>query len=318
MIEKNLKYYQNLMLDSGAFSVWKSGADVNLDEYISFCLKYKDDFQVIVSLDVIPGSAKDEGRRKRDCIEKACKEGWENYLKMLSAGLPKSKVVPVFHQLDGWEWLEKYLDFGCPYIGLSLLKKGEGRFHRQWLDQCMRYVCDSEGNPKVKLHGFGITNVSYLLRYPLYSCDSTSWKIASNFGNIFIPHRSEDGTWDFLGRQRMISFSTRKGEGSRVKGKHYDHLSFAMKEALNRYLEFIGEPMGESLYRKEPLTYKYNSIHENVFETHSDHLVIEEKRIKGVCNDLYVRYRANKKFYDYVQDQLPWPRKFQFFERSIL
>lgn len=318
MMEKNLKYYQNLMLDSGAFSVWKSGADVNLDEYISFCLKYKDDFQVIVSLDVIPGSAKDEGRRKRDCIEKACKEGWGNYLKMLSAGLPKSKVVPVFHQLDGWEWLEKYLDFGCPYIGLSLLKKGEGRFHRQWLDQCMKYVCDSEGNPKVKLHGFGITNAAYLSRYPWYSCDSTSWKIASNFGNIFIPHRKEDGSWDFLSAQRMISFSTRKGERSRIRGACFDHLSFQMKRALNDYLDFIGVPIGESSFRKEPLTYRYNSFCENIFERHSDHFVIEEKRAKGVCNDLFVRYKANKKFFAHLQMQLLWPRKFQFFGHSIL
>ena len=98
----NLKYLENLMIDSGAFSVWKSGLSVDLNEYIRFCLKYKDDLQVIVALDVIPGSIKDKGRLTKEAIQKACEEGWENYLKMLSAGLPKSKVVPVFHQFDGW------------------------------------------------------------------------------------------------------------------------------------------------------------------------------------------------------------------------
>lgn len=97
MKSEDLKFIQNLMIDSGAFSVWKSGASVNLDEYISFCKKYEEDLQVIVALDVIPGNAKDKGRLTKEAIQKACEEGWENYLKMLSAGLPKSKVIPVFH-----------------------------------------------------------------------------------------------------------------------------------------------------------------------------------------------------------------------------
>lgn len=318
MMEKNLKYYQNLMLDSGAFSVWKSGADVNLDEYISFCLKYKDDFQVIVSLDVIPGSAKDEGRRKRDCIEKACKEGWGNYLKMLSAGLPKSKVVPVFHQLDGWEWLEKYLDFGCPYIGLSLLKKDEGRFHRQWLDQCMKYVCDSEGNPKVKLHGFGITNAAYLSRYPWYSCDSTSWIIHAAHGALIVPRKNIDGSWNFLKAPHRILFSTKKGEGAKAKGSHYEGLSPVIRKTLEEYIYSLGMALGESSFRTEPLTYKFDRAHENLFEKRKDCLIIENKLVRGVCNDQFMRCKVNKMFFEIMQRLLPWPRKFQFFEQSIL
>lgn len=316
----NLKFVENLMVDSGAFSVWKSGASVNLDEYISFCLRYKNDLQVIVALDVIPGCISDKDTPPKEVIQKACEEGWENYLKMLSAGLPKSKVIPVFHQLDGWEWLQRYLDFGSPYIGLSPRKNGIGAraYNRIWLDHCMKYVCDKDGNPKVKLHGFGITNMTFLYRYPWYSCDSIAWKIMGMFGKIMVPYIQADGTWNFLRRQRLFIFSTKKGAHSKVKGKHYDHLPLSVQKNLEDYIHSIGLEMGESRFREEPLHYKCNRTHENVFENHSDHLVIEEKIIKGVRNDTDERNKANLYFFERVQSQLPWPRKYQFFEHSIL
>lgn len=306
------------MVDSGAFSVWKSGASVNLDEYISFCKKYEEDLQVIVALDVIPGSAEEEEEPTKEAIQKACKEGWENYLKMLSAGLPKEKVVPVFHQLDDWEWLERYLNFGVPYIGLSPRKNAGRITERQWLDQCMKYVCDSEGNPKVKLHGFGVMKISFLQRYPWYSCDSTTWKRHAMYGALIIPRKNIDGSWNFLKTPHRIFFSTKKGESAKAKGNHYESLSPMVRKTLGDFLDSIGFELGKSTYRKEPLTYKYDRTHENVFEKHKDYLVIEDKVVKGVSNDLDSRSAVNKIYFEELQKQLPWPRKFQFFEQSIL
>lgn len=320
MKSEDLKFIQNLMVDSGAFSVWKSGASVNLDEYISFCKKYEEDLQVIVALDVIPGNAKDKGRLTKEAIQKACEEGWENYLKMLSAGLPKSKVVPVFHQFDGWEWLQRYLDFGTPYIGLATRKKGVGnvRYNRVWLDHCMKYVCDKDGNPIVKLHGFGITKVSYLFRYPWYSCDSMSWIIHAAHGALIVPRKNIDGSWNFLKAPHRILFSTKKGEGAKAKGSHYEGLSPVIRKTLEEYIYSLGMALGESSFRTEPLTYKFDRAHENLFEKRKDCLIIENKLVRGVCNDLFMRFKANKMFFEIMQRLLPWPRKFQFFEQSIL
>ncbi len=316
----NLKYLENLMIDSGAFSVWKSGLSIDLNEYIRFCLKYKDDLQVIVALDVIPGSIKDKGELTKEAIQKACEEGWENYLKMLSAGLPKSKVIPVFHQLDGWEWLQRYLDFGSPYIGLSTRKNGIGAMahHRIWLDQCMKYVCDSEGNPKVKLHGFGIMKTSFLQRYPWYSCDSTTWIIHAAHGALIIPRKNIDGSWNFLKTPHIILFSTKKGESAKAKGKHYESLSPMIRKTLKEYIHSLGIALGESSFRTEPLTYKLDRAHENLFEKRKDCLIIENKLVRGVCNDYSMRFKVNKVFFENMQRLLPWPRKFQFFEQSIL
>lgn len=316
----NLKFVENLMVDSGAFTVWKSGASVNLDEYISFCLRYKNDLQVIVALDVIPGCISDKDTPPKEVIQKACEEGWENYLKMLSAGLPKSKVIPVFHQLDGWEWLQRYLDFGSPYIGLSPRKNGIGAraYNRIWLDQCMKYVCDSEGNPKVKLHGFGITKNSFLQRYPWYSCDSTTWLMHAAHGALIIPRKNIDGSWNFLKAPRRILFSTKKGKKAKVKGSHYESLSPVVRKTLEEYIYSLGMALGESSFRTEPLTYKFDRAHENLFEKRKDCLIIENKLVQGVCNDSFMRLKANKMFFEIMQRLLPWPRKFQFFEQSIL
>lgn len=182
----------------------------------------------------------------------------------------------------------------------------------------MKYVCDKDGNPKVKLHGFGITNMTFLYRYPWYSCDSIIWKIMGMFGKIMVPYIEADGTWNFLRQQRSFLFSTKKGAQSKIKGRHYDHLPLSVQKNLEDYIHSIGLEMGESRFREEPLHYKCNRTHENVFEKHSDHLVIEEKIIKGVRNDTDERNKANLYFFEQVQSQLPWPRKYQFFEHSIL
>lgn len=182
----------------------------------------------------------------------------------------------------------------------------------------MRYVCDSEGNPQVKFHGFGITKISFLYRYPWYSCDSTAWIINSRYGCLLVPRKNLDSTWDFSSIHHKILFSTKKGKVAKNKGAHYDYLSPMVRKTLGDFLDSIGFELGKSTYRKEPLTYKYDRTHENVFEKHKDYLVIEDKVVKGVSNDLDSRSAVNKIYFEELQKQLPWPRKFQFFERSIL
>lgn len=113
------------MIDSGAFSVWNSGGKIDLDSYIKYC-KERPNLSVIVGLDVIPP----KGAKLTDELkDKVATEGWNNYLKMIRH-LPMEKVVAVFHRGDSYKWLEKMLDFGCPYIGLSPRHDGTGSDRR--------------------------------------------------------------------------------------------------------------------------------------------------------------------------------------------
>lgn len=138
------------------------------------------------------------------------------------------------------------------------------------------------------------------------------------YGKIIIPRKNIDGSLNFLKTHHNIFFSTKKGPRASAKGKHYESLPPVIRKNLEEYIYSLGMALGESSFRTEPLTYKYDKSHENLFERHPDYLVIEDKIIKGLCNDIYERCKANVFFFKQMQTQLPWPRKFQFFEQSIL
>ena len=80
---------------------------------------------------------------------------------MIRSGLPKEKIMPVFHQNDKFEWLERYLNYGVEYLGISPANDKSSSSRMMWLNECMKYICDKKGFPKVKIHGFAVT--SFLL-----------------------------------------------------------------------------------------------------------------------------------------------------------
>ena len=58
----------------------------------------------------------------------------------------------------------------------------------QWLDRIWnKHMVDGSGNPKCKVHAFGITSIPIMEAYPWYSCDSSSWIQMSSFGTILLP-----------------------------------------------------------------------------------------------------------------------------------
>ncbi len=72
-----------LMLDSGAFSAWDSGAVVTLEEYAAFVTKYSTFFDWIVNLDVIPGQP---GRRPSPAeIDESAEIGWKHFYELKRA-----------------------------------------------------------------------------------------------------------------------------------------------------------------------------------------------------------------------------------------
>ena len=181
-----------LMIDSGAFSVWKSGKTIDLDAYIKYC-KSRPDLSVVVGLDVIPP----RGAKLTDSLkDKVASEGWNNYLKMIRE-IPMEKVVPVFHRGDHIKWLEVMLDFGCPYIGLSPRFDGTSMDRRfRFLNEAKKLIYDSSGNPITKVHGFAVTNHKMMTDFKWYSVDSATWVQTAGWGGILVPP-FENGQWNF-------------------------------------------------------------------------------------------------------------------------
>lgn len=193
------------MLDSGAFSAWTKKINIDLDEYIDFCLQHLDYIDYVINLDVIPGEFGQKALPVEE-IERSASEGWANYEYMTKQGIPKEKLIHIFHQGEDFKWLEKIVD-AMPYIGLSPANDRSTSEKMQWLDDCMKYVCDDKGYPKVKWHGFAVTSLRLMFRYPWYSVDSVagdSLLLVKEAGRIRVD-TIEDLYYSSLGKKQQMS-----------------------------------------------------------------------------------------------------------------
>lgn len=222
-------------LDSGAFSAWAKGEQINLNEYIQFCQEHLDILDLIANLDVIPGSPGETPTEQEK--EEAARRSYENYHTMLDAGLPADRLIPCFHHGERWEWLEKYKE-ETDYIALGGIAKIQTTKRHAWLDDCFRRVIDKNGMPQYKIHGFGVTGFTTMLRYPWYSVDSTSWVNISRFGSIFVPVRDEgDYRYDIPPIKVTIS---EKSPTTTIQDQHYDTMTPSAQRAICQYVELKG------------------------------------------------------------------------------
>lgn len=227
-----------LMLDSGAYSVWKSGARIDIDQYIDFC-QQNPAISYYVNLDVIPGTAATSPTVQD--IEDAAAQGWKNYCKMIRR-LDFDKVIPVFHRGESLKWLEKMLGIEAPYIGLGgTAGSVSRRAVIKWLNQ-VREVVVVNGQSVVRVHGFGINSLELLRRFPWYSVDSAGWLILASFGKIWVPRKTA-GQFDFDLPAAVVAMTPQSG----WKGEfqiHCDTMLPAWRRHVEQWLEYCGVPLG--------------------------------------------------------------------------
>jgi len=188
----------DVFLDSGAFSAWTRKVEIKLADYIDFVRRYKDRVSVYANLDVI-GDAQ---------------ATWDNQKEMEKNGL---NPLPVFHSgKEDFSWLKKIAD-GYEYFGVGGVAGKDITVPQiiKHLDQIFGYLVDKKGQVRHKVHGFGITTLPIMLRYPFFSVDSTAWVLQGRFGGIFI---------QLDGRVLAVSVSDRSPDQKKV-GKHYKTLS---------------------------------------------------------------------------------------------
>ncbi len=205
----------NLWLDSGAFSAWRRKDPIDLAEYIKFCHKHAEGFSGYINLDVIPGNPGTV--RTNAHVEAAAEGSWKNLLVMRKEGL---NPMPVYHLGERRYWLEKMLGEGFTHVGLGGFAKSHNAVRREWLDNVFGFLCGSAGYPSVCIHGFGMTSVPLIFRYPWYSVDSISWRLYAAYGWVLAPQRHADGTPDFMRGPLQIGVSL----GSKSAPKHLDNL----------------------------------------------------------------------------------------------
>lgn len=185
----------NLLLDSGAFSVWASGRSINIEDYFLYaqkCLEIVEKYNKvlrIVNLDVIPGKV---GQTRTlvlstkssdmELIDKAAKQGYENLCYFVERG-----IIPihVFHQGESFKWLDRMI-LKTDYIGISPANDLGQKQKRKWIDRVFTYI--EKNNIKIKTHGFAVFDKHIILKYPWTSCDAVTHRLLGAYGQIYLPY----------------------------------------------------------------------------------------------------------------------------------
>jgi hypothetical protein len=197
-----------VLLDSGAYSAATLGTTVDLDAYV----KYIKRNEGLVRRDS-SGALLAAGL---DSIGNA-EETWDNQRAMEDAlGEPP---IPCYHFGDPEE-LAEVCASGYKYIALGGMVGGSTPRLERWLDRIWgRYLVDSDGNPRTRVHGFGLTSLRLMERYPWASVDSSSWVQTSSFGGILIPE---------IGVVQM----SHESPSRKVAGQHYTSMTPLERERV--------------------------------------------------------------------------------------
>jgi len=284
-----------LFLDSGAFSAWSQGKEINIDEYIQFIKDHKDVIDVYANLDVIG-----------DPIAT-----WNNQTYMEKAGL---HPLPVYHYGEDIKWLKQLLKGNYDYISLGGMVPISTPNLIHWLDHLFKnYLCDDKGMPIVKVHGFGLTSLQLMLRYPWWSVDSTSWVVTGRMGSIYIP-KYKNGKWIYDEDSWKIVVSNRS-PATKEAGKHINTMSPNEKKILISYITEKGYALGKSEYKIVKHDYELQENERFTEKKPTDKKADREVEViieKGVSNVYQLRDEMNIIYFLDLEASMPkWPWAFK-------
>ena len=288
---KKREHKIDLFLDSGAFSAFTQKVVIDIQEYIAFIKEYKDIFSVYANLDVIGDAA---GTLKNQRI-------------MEKAGL---KPLPCFHYGDDEKYLKTYME-EPDYIAFGGMVPIANADLAKWLDHLFsKFICGKDGIPTHKIHGFGLTSVPLVLRYPWFSVDSTSWVMTSRMGSVYVP-RIRDGKYIYDENIWKVCVSSQSPTTSDV-GAHITTLPSGQRKVITEYFDHLGFKLGKSKFKVEHEDHelvdgeKWNGKAKNGRRSVE---VIEER---GLSNDYHLRDELNVRFFmDFEKSIQPWPWAFR-------
>lgn len=144
------------LLDSGAFTAWKAGKPISLDEYCKFIEQLPFKPWRYFTLDVVGNPEK----------------SFENYQIMLKRGF---NPIPIFTRGEDIKMIDEYYKTS-DVVGIGGLVGTQG--NKGFVKGIMKVV----GNRKV--HWLGFTNKEFVKHYKPYMCDSSSWEGGARYGTF--------------------------------------------------------------------------------------------------------------------------------------
>lgn len=217
-VERMRREGVKVFLDSGAFSAFSMGVKVDLPKYCDYIHRNLD---IIEHVDGQPLAS------VLDAIGDA--DGtWHNQRAMEDLGV---RPLPCYHYGEPVEVLQYYIE-NYSYITIGGMVPISTPQLKLWLDRLWKdYLTDENGFPVVKVHGFGLTSLPLMMRYPWYSVDSSTWVQWAANGMILVP-----GT---VGQVDVSSKSSRR----KIRGQHMDSVSPLETAAIEKSIRsFGGDP----------------------------------------------------------------------------
>lgn len=198
-----------VFLDSGAFSAFSLGVEVDISAYATFVREHQDIIDMASVLDAI-GDPEGTYRNQKE-------------LERLGV-----EVLPCFHFGEPLDLCEHYVS-NYPYITLGGMVPIPNAKLEPWLDEVWdKVLTDRDGYARCKVHGFGMTSRPLMLKYPWFSVDSSSWVQLAARGNISLPEIPVP-----------ISISDR-APTRHDWGRHYTTLPEHAKRYVTALLEYYG------------------------------------------------------------------------------
>ena len=148
------KHQIRFLLDSGAFTAWKAGKPIQLDDYCRFIESLPFKPWRYFTLDVIGDPEK----------------SFLNYQKMLERGF---NPVPIFTRGEKIEMIDEYYKTS-DVLGIGGLVGTPG--NKGFVKGVMNII------GKRKVHWLGFTSNDFVAHYKPYMCDSSSWEGGARYG----------------------------------------------------------------------------------------------------------------------------------------
>lgn len=178
-----LEACQSIVLDNGAFTHWKKGGDVDVPAYREWVASAVG--HPALDWCLIPDKI-DGNEQDNDDLE----------ARWLDFGLAVESV-PVWHLHESLDRLARLMgSFRTVALGSSGQWATPGT--SAWWDrmaEAMAVACDTEGRPRVRLHGLRMLDPEVFTRLPLASADSTNAAVncgsLGRFGSYLPPTASQ-------------------------------------------------------------------------------------------------------------------------------
>ena len=201
---------KKVFLDSGAFSAFSIGSVIDINKYCDYIHENQD---IVLHASVLDAIGDPDGT-------------WRNQMEMERQG---THPLPCYHYGEPTEVLDWYVS-RYEYITIGGMVPISNPQLKIWLDRIWEeHLTNTDGSPKLKVHGFGLTSPALMAGYPWYSVDSSTWQAMGSAGSIMMTG----------GFPRMLPISNQAAQ-RKIPGQHLDTLTPPERAAVVAEIERVG------------------------------------------------------------------------------